>query len=160
VWGRISAGRANNVIPGTGVLGGTVRMLDSIAWSDMEPRIRTHVSEIVAPYGVAAEIDYKRGVPPVVNDAESIRLLGLAVDAVLGPVGRATTAQSLGGEDFAWYLTRVPGAMARLGTRTPGGPTYDIHQGNLRIDERATAIGSKVLASAAVGAGATDTRVH
>jgi amidohydrolase len=152
VWGRISAGRANNVIPGTGVLGGTVRMLDSIAWSDMEERIRTHVAEIVAPYGVATEIDYKRGVPPVVNDAESIRLLGLAVDAVLGAEGRATTAQSLGGEDFAWYLTRVPGAMARLGTRTPGGPTYDIHQGNLRVDERAAPLAARLLAGVALAA--------
>ena len=42
--------------------------------------------------------------------------------------------------------------MGRLGTREPGGPTYDIHQGNLRVDERATAIGAKVLATVAVGA--------
>jgi amidohydrolase len=42
--------------------------------------------------------------------------------------------------------------MARLGTRTPGGPTYDLHQGNLRIDERAVGIGAKVLAGAAVEA--------
>ena len=40
--------------------------------------------------------------------------------------------------------------MARLGTRTPGGPTYDLHQGNLRVDERATSIGARVLAEAAV----------
>jgi amidohydrolase len=74
------------------------------------------------------------------------------VDEVLGTAGRAPTSQSLGGEDFAWYLTRVSGAMGRLGTREPGGPTYDIHQGNLRVDERATAIGAKVLATVAVGA--------
>jgi amidohydrolase len=42
--------------------------------------------------------------------------------------------------------------MARLGTRTPGGPTYDLHQGNLRIDEAATCIASRVLAEAAVTA--------
>jgi amidohydrolase len=87
-----------------------------------------------------------------VNDAASVALLGRAVDEVLGTGGRAPTAQSLGGEDFAWYLTDVPGAMGRLGTRTPGGPTYDIHQGNLRVDERAIAIGAKVLSAAAVGA--------
>jgi amidohydrolase len=61
------------------------------------------------------------------------------------------TTQSLGGEDFGWFLDRVPGAMARLGTRTPGGATYDLHQGNLRVDDRATAIASRVLAEAALG---------
>src|SRR4029077_6121750 len=150
VWGRVDAGRAINVIPDSGALGGTVRMLDAVAWSDMEQRIRTYVGEIVAPYGVHALVDYKRGVPPVVNDPASVALLGRAVDAVLGAEGRAPTAQSLGGEDFAWYLTRVPGAMGRLGTRERGGPTYDIHQGNLRGEERAPVIGAKVLATAAI----------
>ena len=42
--------------------------------------------------------------------------------------------------------------MGRLGTRTPGGPTYDLHQGNLRVDERAIGVGAKVLATVAVGA--------
>ncbi len=152
VWGRLEAGRALNVIPDEGMLAGTVRMLDAVAWADMEDRIRRHVAEIVAPYGVDAEIDYRRGVPPVVNDAASVALLGRAVDQVLGTAGRAPTSQSLGGEDFAWYLTQVSGAMGRLGTREPGGPTYDIHQGNLRVDERATAIGAKVLATVAIGA--------
>jgi amidohydrolase len=150
VWGQVHAGRATNVIPDTGTVGGTVRMLDSVAWSDMEQRIRQHVDEIVAPYGVHADVDYKRGVPPVVNDPASVALLAGVVETVLGPAGRAPTSQSLGGEDFAWYLTRVPGAMGRLGTRTPGGPTYDIHQGNLRVDERATVIAAKVLAAVAV----------
>ena len=40
--------------------------------------------------------------------------------------------------------------MGRLGTRSPDGPTFDLHQGNLRIDERAVAIGAKVLATAAL----------
>jgi amidohydrolase len=150
VWGHLQAGRAINVIPDSGSLAGTVRMLDAVAWSHMEQRIRQHVAEIIAPYGVHAVVDYRRGVPPVVNDAVSVALLGRAVDEVLGATGRAPTAQSLGGEDFAWYLTRVPGAMGRLGTRSPGGPTYDIHQGNLRVDERATVIGAKVLAAAAL----------
>jgi amidohydrolase len=79
-------------------------------------------------------------------------LLGQALDRVLGPHGHVTTTQSLGGEDFGWYLDRVPGAMARLGTRTPNGPTYDLHQGNLRVDETATMIGARVLAETAVGA--------
>ncbi|WP_121258244.1 amidohydrolase [Nocardioides ferulae] len=152
VWGRLHAGSAHNVIPSTGRLGGTVRMLDAIAWSDAEKLVPDLIQQIVAPYGVHAEVAYQRGVPPVVNEQRSIDLLTQAVDRVLGPEGPVTTQQSLGGEDFGWYLDVVPGAMMRLGTRTPGGPTYDLHQGNLRIDERAIGIGARVLAEAAAGA--------
>ncbi len=156
VWGMVRSGSAHNVIPGHGQVAGTVRMLDSVAWAEAESLVRTLIEQIVAPYGVSAEVDYRRGVPPVVNDGVSTRVFDGAVERVLGPDGRVSTTQSLGGEDFGWYLDRVPGAMARLGTRTPGGPTYDLHQGNLRIDERATAIGARVLAEAAVGALVTE----
>lgn len=152
VWGMVRAGSAHNVIPHAGQVAGTVRMLDAVAWADAEHLVRSLVSEIVFPYGVTAEVHYQRGVPPVVNQVEATGVLAEAVERVLGPHGHVGTAQSLGGEDFGWYLDRVPGAMARLGTRTPGGPTYDLHQGNLRIDEGATLIGARVLAEAAVGA--------
>ncbi len=150
VWGVVRAGSAHNVIPGGGYAAGTIRMLDAVAWADAESLVRVLIDEIVAPYGVTAEVDYKRGVPPVVNDQGSTRLLGAAVRHVLGDAGHVPTTQSLGGEDFGWFVERIPGAMGRLGTRTPGGPTYDLHQGNLTVDERATPIAARVLAQAAV----------
>jgi amidohydrolase len=152
VWGSLHAGSAANVIPDHGVVTGTVRILDAVAWADCEEVVRTVVDEIVRPYGVTSEIDYQRGVPPVVNEPVSNRILAEAVRAVLGDRGQVAAPQSLGAEDFGWYLDRVPGAMMRLGTRTPAGPTYDLHQGNLRIDERAIGIGAKLLAQTAVRA--------
>jgi len=152
VWGIVRAGSAHNVIPATGRVGGTVRMLDAIAWGEAEKLVPLLVEQIVAPYGVHAQVDYQRGVPPVVNDLSAISLLAGAVERVLGPDGHVPTQQSLGGEDFGWYLDRVPGAMGRLGTRSPGGPTYDLHQGNLRVDERAVGIGARLLAETAVEA--------
>jgi metal-dependent amidase/aminoacylase/carboxypeptidase family protein len=101
-------------------------------------------------------VTYVRGVPPVVNEHRSTVLLGQAVEHILGEDGHVATSQSLGGEDFAWYLDSVPGAMARLGTRTPGGPTYDLHRGDLRVDERAISVGASVLAAAAVMSMVTD----
>lgn len=153
VWGLVRAGSAVNVIPSTGEAAGTVRMLDQVAWADAEHLIRELIGQIVAPYGVEAEVGYVRGVPPVVNDPRSTAVLADAVELALGEEGIVPTTQSLGGEDFGWYLEAVPGSMARLGTRTPGGPTFDLHQGDLRVDDRAVAIGAEVLAQAALGVG-------
>jgi amidohydrolase len=156
VWGIVRSGSAVNVIPATGRAGGTVRMLDAVAWADAEELIRDTIDQIVEPYGVIPTVTYVRGVPPVVNEHRSTVLLGHAVEHVLGEEGHVATSQSLGGEDFAWYLDSVPGAMARLGTRTPGGPTYDLHQGDLRVDERAISVGASVLAAAALMSMVTD----
>jgi len=125
-------------------------MLDAVAWADAEAVIRELVDQILAPYGVKAVISYVRGVPPVVNEPRATALLARVAHDVLGPGSVKSTQQSLGGEDFAWYLERVPGAMLRLGTRTPGGPTFELHQGNLRVDERAVGIGARLLARAAL----------
>jgi amidohydrolase len=149
VWGIVRAGSATNVIPDSGEAAGTVRMLDSLAWADAEGLVRELVHQIVQPYGVDAHVTYVRGVPPVVNEPGSTAILADAVERVLGEDGIVNTTQSLGGEDFGWYLETVNGAMGRLGTRTPGGPTFDLHQGDLRIDERAVSIGAKVLAQSA-----------
>lgn len=150
VWGQVRAGNAPNVIPATGELGGTLRMLDSAAWHQAEHLVRGLITDILEPFGVSADVTYVRGVPPVVNEFGATEALRQAVTSAVGPGAVASTTQSLGGEDFAWYVEAVPGAMGRLGTRTPDGPTYDLHQGNLRVDERAIAVGAQVLASAAV----------
>lgn len=149
VWGKVTAGQIHNVIPAHGSVGGTVRILDSDAWSEVEHVVREVVAEIIAPYGVTSAVDYTRGVPPVSNDEESHQILVESVREVLGERGAVVSAQSLGGEDFGWYQEQVAGSMFRLGVRTPGGPTYDLHQGDLRIDERAVGVGAKVLAAAA-----------
>ena len=150
VWGMVRAGSAKNVIPAHGEVAGTLRMLDAVAWADAEDLVRELIDQILAPYGVGAQVSYVRGVPPVVNETVSTALLAGAVSGVLGPTGLVSTPQSLGGEDFAWYVESVPGAMGRLGTRTPGGHTYDLHQGDLVVDERAIGVGAKVLAAVAL----------
>ena len=68
---------------------------------------------------------------------------------MLGSQAVAVTEQSLGGEDFSWMLQQVPGALARLGVRTPGQPCPDIHQPTFMVDEACIAVGLKVLADVA-----------
>ena len=147
-WGAVQAGAAHNAIPATGVVKGTLRCLDVRAWEKASEVFHAAVEQVVAPLGVTVDVRHHRGVPPVENDEHATGVLEAAARDVLGPGSVLLTEQSLGGEDFAWYLTKVPGAMARLGTRTPGGHTFDIHQGDLRVDERAVEVGALFLARA------------
>jgi len=150
VWGTVHSGSAENVIPSAGSVKGTLRMLDAQLWADIGPLLEEVVQAVIRPYGVSATVEHVRGAPPVVNAPELVaRMRGAAV-LMLGSQAPTSTSQSLGGEDFAWYLQRVPGAMARLGTRTPGGTTHELHQGDLVVDERSVAMGAGLLAAAAV----------
>lgn len=151
VWGRIVAGSAANAIPQVGEVEGTLRCLDLAAWHSAPELVRSLVDDVARMYGVSAELRYDRGVPPVVNDADSTALFRTAAAAVLGPHAVTSTEQSLGGEDFAWYLESVSGALARLGVRSPGETgARDIHQGTFDIDERAVGVGMSLLAAAAL----------
>ena len=147
VWGHVSSGSAANAIPETGVAEGTVRCLDADVWRSALALIEDIVQSVAMPYGVTAKVEYLSAVPPTVNETVSAAMIASAAAAVLGPGAVTETPQSLGGEDFAWYLDLVPGAMARLGTRTPGTLTPgDLHQPTFDIDESAIGIGIRVLA--------------
>jgi amidohydrolase len=150
VFGRVVAGRAANAIPSTGEAEGTVRCLDPAVWAAAPALIEEIVTGLVAPYRVTASVEVTRGVPPCVNEADSVALLAQAAREVLGAEAVIGTEQSLGGEDFAWYLQRVPGALARLGVAPPGlEGTYDLHRSEFDVDERAIGVGARVLVAAA-----------
>jgi amidohydrolase len=151
VWGRVTAGTSPNVIPDRGEVSGTVRCLDVDAWDEASSLITRLAQEIVAPYAVGCVVDYVRGVPPVINDRSSVAILAAAARSVLGPAAIHSTEQSLGGEDFAWYLDKVPGALLRLGVRgEKDAPPVDLHRGDFDVDETAIGIGVRVLVATAL----------
>jgi amidohydrolase len=145
VWGAVEAGQAPNAIPQLGTLRGTVRVLDRGAWDHAEALVCRLIEEVALPSGGQVSINYHRGVPPVVNDAESVALLRAAATHGLGADAVTETGQSLGGEDFGWYLGHVPGGMARLGVYSGDGPVRDLHRGTFDLDERAIAVGVRTL---------------
>ncbi|MGX7680901.1 amidohydrolase [Jatrophihabitans sp. DSM 45814] len=147
VWGAVAAGSAANAIPLSGVLRGTLRMLDGDLWDCLEPLVRELVEQVVAPTGASVVVSFDRGVPAVTNDAHLVAVQTQAALAALGPHAVTDTAQSMGGEDFAWYLRTVPGSMARLGVRVPGSVGGDLHQSDFDIDESALAVGVQFTAA-------------
>lgn len=150
-WGRIESGHACNVIPNHAELSGTVRCLDLAAWRAAPDLVHAAIDEIANLYRAKSEINYIRGVPPVVNDPAVTDLLRAAMTARRGVHSIEDTEQSLGGEDFSWYLEHVPGAMARLGVRTPGERVpRDLHQGDFDADESAITVGVELFTAAAL----------
>lgn len=152
VWGAVHAGQAANAVPKDGVLRGTLRTADREVWSGLEPLVREIAASLVAPTGVGVDLTYTRGVPPVVNEEHSTQLLRAGVATALGEDALTSTPQSSGGEDFAWYLERVPGSFARLGVYSGEGPAKDIHRPSFEADERALPVGVRVLTHAALTA--------
>ena len=144
VWGAVNAGVAANAIPQTGTLAGTIRTASRETWVTMEDIVTETVSSLLAPLHLEHVVNYRRGVPPVVNEEVSTRILTHAIEAI-GPDALADTRQSGGGEDFSWYLEEVPGAMARLGVWSGEGPQLDLHQPTFDLDERALGVGVRLL---------------
>ncbi len=150
-WGRIESGHAPNVIPQHAELSGTVRCLDLAAWHEAPDVVHAAIDEIADLHRAKSEINYIRGVPPVVNEPAVTELLREAMTARRGAQSVEDTEQSLGGEDFSWYLEHVPGAMARLGVRRPGDRRVrDLHQGDFDADEYAITVGVELFTAAAL----------
>ncbi|MFC8200873.1 amidohydrolase [Streptomyces sp. NPDC057298] len=150
-WGRIESGHACNVIPQHAELSGTVRCLDLASWHAAPDLVHAAIDEIATLHRAKSVINYVRGVPPVVNDPDTTDLLRDAMTARRGDRSVEGTEQSLGGEDFSWYLEHVPGAMARLGVRAPGERTVrDLHQGDFDVDESAITVGVEMFTAAAL----------
>ncbi|SBV28073.1 amidohydrolase [Micromonospora krabiensis] len=151
VFGHASAGTRYNVIPTEACAAGTLRVMDRDTW-ELAPKIVGQVvRDVIAPTGATVDLEYLRGRPPVSNDGRAIQVLTAATTAALGPEGVAETPQSMGGEDFSWYLEYVPGALARLGVGR-AGPNVDLHRASFDVDERAIPVGVRVMVQTALRA--------
>ncbi|MGY1641551.1 amidohydrolase [Geodermatophilus sp. SYSU D00703] len=155
VWGAVNAGVAANAIPQRGHLRGTVRVLDRDTWQEAERLLRSLVERVAATTGAEVDVDYIRGVPPVVNDPRAVALMRSAALETVGSDGLHLSPQSMGGEDFGWFADVLPIALARLGTHGGGAP-LDLHRGTFDVDERAIGVGVRLMARTALHALAAD----
>jgi hippurate hydrolase len=127
----VKAGDTFNVIPQTATLLGTVRTLSPAIRDLAEARIRTIVESTCAAFGAAAAIEYNRGYPVTVNDAEKTEFVASVAKAVAGESAVQTTfPPEMGAEDFSYMLEKRPGAYIFLGNGETAGvhhPAYDFN---------------------------------
>ena len=148
--GTLHAGTAANVIPERAVLTGTVRATTPGSRALLLGEVRRIAEGLGPAYGLTARVTITEGTPPVVNAPEPAAWARLAVERVLGPsaaVPLGTT--NMGGEDFAFYLERIPGCFLRVGAREPGGERVPAHSPRFHAAEESLFVGACVLAEAA-----------
>jgi amidohydrolase len=153
VFGAAHAGDAANAIPMAGVLRGTMRVTSVDVWRQLPELVPATVHDILAGSGVQAQVDYRSGVPPVINDPDATARVSQAAVAVLNAQSVHEAEASMGGEDFSFYTRQVPGSMFRLGVAKPGTAetSADIHQPAFDVDERAIACGVRVFTRIVLG---------
>jgi len=152
--GRIEAGTKDNVIPDAALLEATVRTFGAATHAAVPERIARLCEHVAAAHGLSATVDYERGYPVTVNDADEV---GRARRVTRGLYGDAAwldaDAPVPGAEDFSYVLEQVPGAFVFVGA-TPAGADpatapYN-HSPRARYDDDALATSAAVLAALAL----------
>ena len=143
--GYFHGGTAHNVISDECTIKISFRYYDREFGARVRSRGIALLEDICARYGGTVDIDWNTSAPPVINDADLARRYLEAARKVAGE-NCGPTGVRMGSEDFAWYLTKIPGIATRLGTGNPEkGSTTTGHTNTYRIDEDAFANGIAAL---------------
>jgi amidohydrolase len=133
---QFNSGHANNVIPDFASLAGTIRYFDKDTSEFIRKRFPKIVKDVCEAFGAEAEIDYKEGYPPTINDIDSANFaLDIAKD-IAGEKATDNQPPSMGSEDFSYFLQEKPGAYAYIGNGDSASlhnPSYDFDDENLSI---------------------------
>ncbi len=149
--GRIDGGTLPNVIPDKVEIEGSLRTLDEGTRTRVKERIAEIVHGVHEISGTTIHVDFTIPIDAVVNDHACAGALEAASRQILGDAGVQLIDQpSMGGEDFSAYLTRVPGALLRIGCAPPGFTAPFLHAPDFDVDERVLLIGSRILLRAAL----------
>ena len=145
------AGDVFNVIPHSAYLEGAVRTLNNELRQELPQKIEKIIRGITEPYGATYELDYYLGYPVTVNDPGVTETVRRAAISVLGADKvRVAARASMGGEDYAYFLNKVPGTYIRIGTRNPEkGICQEMHHPRFDIDEAVLELTPVVYAQAA-----------
>jgi amidohydrolase len=133
--GTIKGGTIYNIIPEEVVMTGTVRSFDAEVQELSENRLKEITDATCAAFGARADFQYEKGYPPVINDDSMVDFVARTAGGVFGEDVVQEISPVMGGEDFAYFLQKVPGAFFFFGMGD--GMAYPHHHPAFDIDEKA-----------------------
>src|SRR2546422_5292085 len=142
---QVTAGHAFNVIPGRAELRGTVRTFGGKFFEQAPQLVEETALGIAAAFGATAEVRYRRLTAPLVNDQRMTALMRGVAQDIVGQERVIDGIRTMGGEDMSFFLAKVPGTFAFVGSAPPGKPASPHHSPTFDIDEEALVIGAELL---------------
>jgi amidohydrolase len=132
------SGFADNVIPDTAELGGTVRTFTPEMRDMAENRLTEIANGVAEAMGGKAVVEYKRGYPPTINNTGMAELVKEAAIQVVGEENVVVGEPMMGAEDFSYFLNEKPGCFFNVGHRNEErGITWPHHHPKFDVDEEA-----------------------
>jgi len=148
--GSLHSGTAYNAISDEATLRGTIRSLDKKIRDQVIRKIKRTASSLASLHNASIEVSIQEGYPPVMNTPEGYRI---ARDTAVSLRGNkkviSLPAPSMGGEDFSYYLQKVPGCFIRFGAALKGREKIAAHSAFFDFDEEVIRIGALFFAEAA-----------
>ncbi len=143
--GAIQAGTANNIIPDTCLMKGTVRYMNKELGPFISRRIREIAESVASGMRAKAIVRYDFGYPPLVNDAGVTNRVRASAAKVLGEDNVVVAGLTMGAEDMSYYLEKVPGTFFAIGSgNEEKGIMYPNHHPKFDLDEDVLHLGSAV----------------
>jgi len=148
--GSIHGGDAFNVIPPQVELSGTIRTYEPSTRETVLRRVREVIAGVTAACGANAELAITPLTPAVINDSEVTEVVRRAAEAVVGAERVTSGERTMGSEDAAFFMEKVPGCYFFLGAANPEkGLTAPHHNPRFDFDEEALVLGLAILAQVA-----------
>jgi amidohydrolase len=147
--GHIQGGATHNIIPDSCLFQGTIRTKSPQVRADMEASFKRMCEGVALAQNVQIEVNYQRGVPPLMNDDILIDTLETILSHQFDKPIIAKPSASFGAEDFSLFTERVPGCQIHIGSATPGRDDH-LHNSDYQPDERSIAAGTQALTRLAI----------
>ena len=145
--GLMQGGTRFNIIPEDVRMEGTVRTYDPDVRDTIERRIGEILDGVTTSGGGTYELEYDRGSPATINDAELTALMAPTLEKVVGADSVLVVEPVMGSEDFSLFANEVPGFFFRLGMVQPGTESGGHHTPTFQADDSSVPVGMRAMAN-------------
>ncbi|MFP3255818.1 MAG: amidohydrolase [Thermoplasmata archaeon] len=149
--GSIHGGTAQNIIPDRVEMKGTVRTMNPVTRERMEETMRRIIGGVTSSARASFSLNYIYGYPVLINDKDVTEIVRSNLENLIGKEKVVEAKQTMGGEDFAYYLQKVPGTFLLLGVYNEKlGYVNSVHTSRFNLNESILPFGSAIFVSAAL----------